>query len=195
MYTIPVEGYETQLQDLGEHVDHHETPIKVIKITKTIAVKVPVPYPVKIVQKVPYPVHIVKPYPVPVPHIVKVPQAVHKHAHDAGLEGLQQDGGHQPYQVQETPHNSGNGHSFVPIQEESYNGGGYGQNVESYAEEYPSDEGSVGGSYDVPAYHGSSGSPHGADAESFETKSYNQAIQAYLHKNQPNGAHSFHGYQ
>lgn len=190
-----MEGYETELQDLGQHVDHHETPVKVIKITKTIAVKIPVPYPVKIIQKVPYPVHIVKPYPVSVPHIVKVPQPVHKHAHEGGDSGLEghQDGG-QSYHVQETPsHDSGNGNSFLPIQEDSYNGGGQGHNVESFAEQYPSNEGSHGSSYDAPShsYYGSSGSP---DGESFESKSYDQAIQAYLSKNQPAGGQSYNSY-
>ncbi|CAG9099460.1 unnamed protein product [Plutella xylostella] len=82
LHNIPVEGYETKLQDLGQHVEIPETPVKIIKVTKTIAVKVPVPYPVRVVQKVPYPVHVNRPYPVPVPHIIRVPHDTPVGAHD-----------------------------------------------------------------------------------------------------------------
>lgn len=90
-HTIPVEGYESELQNLGEHVDIPETPVRIIKITKTIAVKIPVPYPVKVVEKVPYPVHVNRPYPVPVPQIVHAPYTPKAHEHQAlgGDHGFQ----------------------------------------------------------------------------------------------------------
>ncbi|XP_041979032.1 uncharacterized protein LOC121733021 [Aricia agestis] len=98
-YTIPVEGYDSELQDLGEHVDVPETPVRVIKITKTIAVKVPVPYPVKVIEKVPYPVHVNRPYPVPVPQIVRVPQQAPNPHHEQQIQQHQAlDVAHAPFQ-------------------------------------------------------------------------------------------------
>ncbi|CAF4760760.1 unnamed protein product [Pieris macdunnoughi] len=130
-HTIPVEGYETELHDLGEHVEIPETPVKIIKITKTVAVKIPVPYPVKVVEKVPYPVHINKPYPVPVPQLVHAPYTPKRHEHLALGDGHSfQGNADNSYQVKENnEHNS-----------PSYNGpaySGHAPNSEDYAEESP----------------------------------------------------------
>lgn len=194
-HTIPVEGYETKLQDLGQHLEIPETPIKVIKITKTIAVKVPVPYPVKVIQKVPYPVHISKPYPVPVPQIVHVPAPTHKHGADDHSSNHGNTHGGDSYQVQERqPHESADEeHSFGPAQEHSYSGGnsGHNLNIESIAEEYPSQGSHGGSSYDVPShsYYGNTGNNEGSD--SLESQNYDQAIQSYLQKLNPSsGSHS-----
>ncbi|KAF5282084.1 hypothetical protein FQA39_LY00609 [Lamprigera yunnana] len=64
-----------QLQDLGT-IYEGILPPKVVKISSTVALKIPKPYPVKIPHNVPYPVHVDKPYPVPVTHLVKVPHPV-----------------------------------------------------------------------------------------------------------------------
>lgn len=69
-------GGEHQYQHLGSYVGKYQLPPKEIRITKTVAVKVPVPYPVKVPHSVPYPVHIVKHVPVPVPKIIKVHEQV-----------------------------------------------------------------------------------------------------------------------
>ncbi|KAK4886699.1 hypothetical protein RN001_002970 [Aquatica leii] len=63
------------IQDLGT-VYQGAIPPKIVKISSTVALRIPKPYPVKIPHKVPYPVHIDKPYPVPVTHLIKVPHAV-----------------------------------------------------------------------------------------------------------------------
>lgn len=189
-HTIPVEGYETELQNLGEHVEIPETPVKVIKITKTIAVKVPVPYPVKVVEKVPYPVHVSKPYPVPVPQIIKVPVS---HGHSQGHEAL--DAGHHQfldrqqngnsYQVQETAYDAPPAESYDDSGSQSYEGG---NNENSYGvpnEEYKS-EGSSGALYGQ-APQSFNGYPSDQDGHnSFESKSYEQAIQNYWNKVNPN---------
>lgn len=194
-HTIPVEGYETELQDLGEHVEYKEPPVKVIKITKTIAVKVPVPYPVKVKEKVPYPVHVVKPYPVPVPQIIKVPHVVSpKSGHD-------HEGGHEAntYQVQEAQHPSSGGHSFGSLSK-AYDEG-QSQQKPNFEEDF-SYEGSPGSSYDAPAssYYGHSGDTQShLEGESIESKNYDQAIQDYLSKFQPSGntdgANGYHHYR
>lgn len=200
-HTIPVEHYETELHNLGEHVEIPETPVRVIKITKTVAVKVPVPYPVKVIEKVPYPVHISKPYPVPVPQIVKVPHVespkpLHGHealgSHDDILHRSGQEGN---YQVQEihSPEGLARGDSNEGVQ--SYNGGssGHPQQFDSYGggDDYSSD-GPAGNSYEAPShnYYGSAGD----DADSFESKNYNQAIQNYL-QNINNGGSAGHSLQ
>ncbi|XP_037297869.1 dosage compensation regulator [Manduca sexta] len=161
-HTIPIEGYETELQVLGQHVDIPETPVKVVKITKTIAVKIPVPYPVKVREKVPYPVPIAKPYPVPVPQIIKVPHIIStkgNYGHDgagSGSEGAQSSylpggQGGNSYGVQEI--GSDNGNSFAPSGEgHAFEGGnsGYNQNAGSFGDEYEG-EGYPGGSYGGPS--------------------------------------------
>ena len=65
--------------DLGTFVGKHQIPPKVIRIVKTVAVKVPVPYPVRVPHTIPYPVHVPKPYPVHVPKIVHVEKQVPVH--------------------------------------------------------------------------------------------------------------------
>lgn len=76
---------------LGTFVGKHMLPPKVIHITKTVAVKVPVPYPVKVPHHIPYPVPVPKPYPVHVPKIIKiteqVPIEVPTHHHHGSDEG------------------------------------------------------------------------------------------------------------
>ncbi|XP_045764315.1 uncharacterized protein LOC123866595 isoform X2 [Maniola jurtina] len=182
-HVIPVEGYETDLQNLGEHVEYPETPVRVIKITKTVAVKVPVPYPVKIVQKVPYPVHVNKPYPVPVPQIIKVPVAHHPHGHEAldvGHSNQFQDRQHNgnSYQVQEHPHDAQQ-ETFDGSANQSYEEGNHGNgysapNVGDYSGE------GTPGHYTQQAqnFQGSEGDLDGHN--SFESKSYDLAIQNYL---------------
>ncbi|XP_013200572.1 uncharacterized protein LOC106143120 [Amyelois transitella] len=188
-HVIPVEGYETELENLGQHVEIPETPVKVIKITKTIAVKVPVPYPVKVREKVPYPVPISKPYPVPVPQIIKVPHIVHTKSdqpeHDSnnanygytGFQGSPHLGDQDKfYQVQETPaHESGH---FAP---QSFNG--YNSGHQNFQDD--SSEGSSGSPYGEAAsnYYGYTGKDGN---ESDDTKSYDKAIKDYLEKNQLN---------
>lgn len=135
-HIIPVEGYESKLQDLGEHVDYHETPVRVIKITKTIAVKVPVPYPVKVIEKVPYPVHVNKPYPVPVPHIVKVPVS---HKSNYGQEAATIG---NSYQVQEAPHDISTAGESYDLNIQSYGGGNNGNSYGASDGEH-----NLGGSY------------------------------------------------
>ncbi|XP_053599821.1 uncharacterized protein LOC128669195 [Plodia interpunctella] len=192
-HVIPVEGYETELENLGQHVEIPETPVKVIKITKTIAVKVPVPYPVKVREKVPYPVPISKPYPVPVPQIIKVPHLVHTKSdqteHDSGntdsgyggFQGSHQLGGgiQNSYQVQEEP-----GHDYVPFAPRTHPFKGYSTGNEQNF--HDSSEGSNGNSYgDAPFnYNGYSG--NNGD-ESSESKSYDNAIKDYLEKHQLGG--------
>lgn len=177
---------------MGEHVEIPETPVRVVKITKTVAVKIPVPYPVKVIEKVPYPVHINKPYPVPVPQIVKVPhvetpQTLHGHEALGSQDGSQNPGGHdQSYQVQEHQGAPSYGDSYQP-EIQSYNGdnSGHSQSFGPYNDEYSS-EGSSSNSYGAPShsYHGNSG---GNDAESFESQNYDQAIRDYLQKINSNG--------
>ncbi|XP_050675933.1 uncharacterized protein LOC126972870 isoform X1 [Leptidea sinapis] len=174
-HTIPVEGYETELHDLGEHVHIPETPVRVIKITKTVAVKVPVPYPVKVVEKVPYPVHINRPYPIPVPHIVKVPHAIAPKAAEYTIDGGQEHGHphqHQGYQVQENEYHEDGPH---PYQYAPYNG------VQGDSYNNPSGQfvkGASDNSYNEPSDN------YGNDDQdihnTLESKNYNVAIQNYL---------------
>ncbi|CAG5021843.1 unnamed protein product [Parnassius apollo] len=192
-HIIPVENYDTELQELGQHVEYPETPVKVVKITKTIAVKVPVPYPVKVIQKVPYPVHVSKPYPVPVTQIVKVPHIVNVGSKDkGGHEALNvpsyqsnQQFGSNSYQVQENP-SPEIGHGYNLISDHQSYGGSFGN---SAGEEYSSD-GSSEGSYgtSLNGYHGYPGNHDGAN--SFESNSYDEAIQNYLEKHGSNNAGS-----
>ncbi|XP_068621503.1 uncharacterized protein [Battus philenor] len=157
-HIIPVEKYDTELQELGQHVEIPETPVRVVKITKTIAVKIPVPYPVKVIEKVPYPVHVSKPYPVPVPQIVKVPQVLHpkeKSVHES-LDSLSYQGhqlGGNTYQVQEHP-------SSDSGQYQSYNDDGF-EGAQSHGIDYPGNHENV---------------------NSFESSNYDQNIQNYLDK-------------
>lgn len=171
-----MENYETELHNLGEHVEIPETPIKIIKITKTVAVKVPVPYPVKVIEKVPYPVHISKPYPVPVPHIVKVPHVESPpklHGHEAlGSNDDTPYPGQGHYQVQEvqSPDSSSNG--------DSYNGGqsDYTHNFLPYNDDYSSE----GNSYNAPSINNYYGNADSNDAGSINSQSYDTAIKGYL---------------
>ncbi|XP_072936511.1 uncharacterized protein [Epargyreus clarus] len=185
-HVIPVEGYETELQDLGEHVITPEAPVKVIKITKTVAVKVPVPYPVKVVEKVPYPVHVSKPYPVPVPHIVRIPTPVLTKAHHEQSS----DGGHQAdgnsYDVHEN-NEAPNAKEYEPSSEsESYGGGNFGNYQNAPFENEYGSESLHSHSYGGPnSFHGSPGGHEGSNA--FESRSYDEAIQKYLDGNHPNG--------
>ncbi|KAJ2953591.1 hypothetical protein O0L34_g1195 [Tuta absoluta] len=173
-HTIPVENYDTELQDLGSHVESHDTPVKVIKITKTVAVKIPVPYPVKVIEKVPYPVHVSKPYPVPVPQIVHVPK------HDDAPHGSP----HQEHQAIDAPH------GYAPQQEgnqeEQYHGPSYNDNAD-YSQHFGGG-GNEGHSGDAPSFHGYSG-----DSGPYESKNYEQAINQYLHR-RPSGGHISNGY-
>ncbi|KAL4706021.1 hypothetical protein ACJJTC_014243 [Scirpophaga incertulas] len=187
-HTIPIEGYETKLEDLGQHVEIPETPVKVIKITKTIAVKIPVPYPVKVKEKVPYPVHIAKPYPVPVPQIIKVPHistpSQHGHERNDALFGNHINGNEgNTYQVQETGHDapSGADHSF-----EFISGNPSGDDV--------SFEASPGSSYNSNSFQGHTGSLGSAAEQNDESKSYDQAIKDYFNKQQPNVQSEENGY-
>lgn len=194
-HTIPVENYKTELQDLGQHVDLPETPVKVIKITKTIAVKIPVPYPVKVIEKVPYPVHVSKPYPVSVPQIVHVPHPGHTKSHigheaiDVSHARLQHTGQeHSQYQVQESPSydTSSGGHSFGPaVGDHSFQG------YSNHGQSFDDDHSSEGGSYDGPnSYYGYSSDNDGHGAA--ESKSYDQALKEYLQKKQSGG--TFHNH-
>lgn len=70
------DGHPIETIDLGSYVGKHHIPPKVIKITKTVAYKVPVPYPVKVPHGVPYPVPVPKPYPVHVPKYIKIKEQV-----------------------------------------------------------------------------------------------------------------------
>ncbi|CAB3231108.1 unnamed protein product [Arctia plantaginis] len=187
-HTIPVEDYETELHNLGEHVEIPETPVRIIKITKTVAVKVPVPYPVKVIQKVPYPVHISKPYPVPVPQIVKVPHVespktlpAHEPfgSQDSKLHQFHDQPG--DYQVQEHHSQDGstNGESYEP-QIHSYSEGHSrkSQQLVPYGDDYAS-EGAPGNSFgDTHNYYGNTG---GHDVDSLDSKNYDDAIKNYLH--------------
>lgn len=193
-HTIPVENYKTELQELGQHVDLSETPVKVIKITKTIAVKIPVPYPVKVIQKVPYPVHVSKPYPVPVPHIVHVPHPGKPKSpvgHDPiDASHASHEGGHEDsqYQVQESPSydTSSGGHSFGPA-DGGYSFQGNSNHGQSFGG-YNHDRSFEGDSYNAPkSYYGDYD-----DHASFESKSYDQAIKEYLQKQKSGGA--FHNH-
>ena len=68
-----LERASEKLIDLGFYVGKHKLPPKTVKITKTVAVQVPVPFPVKVPEPVPVPVPVAKPVPVPVPTLVAVP--------------------------------------------------------------------------------------------------------------------------
>lgn len=70
---------QVQYENLGSYVGKHNVPPKEIKVTKTVAVKVPVPYVVKVPHSIPYPVQVVKTFPVPVTKIVKVHEQVPVH--------------------------------------------------------------------------------------------------------------------
>ncbi|KAJ0181808.1 hypothetical protein K1T71_002530 [Dendrolimus kikuchii] len=164
-YIIPIEGYESELQVLGKHVEIPETPVKIVKITKTVAVKIPVPYPVKVREKVPYPVHVAKPYPVPVPQIIHVPHVAYPKAHHEN----EAEGGHGAFQnayqrvgnqnylksAYNLPVSSLHGDASG-LSNEDYNGGSFGNNhnIESIEGDYSP----VGGhdSYDEPSpgYYG-----------------------------------------
>ncbi|XP_013134044.1 PREDICTED: uncharacterized protein LOC106099901 [Papilio polytes] len=175
-HIIPVENYDTELQDLGQHVEIPETPVRVVKITKTIAVKIPVPYPVKVLEKVPYPVHVSKPYPVPVPQIVKVPHVITSkdklghEALDSPYQGHGQFGGNA-YQVQEHASDG-----YGPDSENVYHGdGGYGSGSQAAGDEHSqqsSNEEFAGGLYEHPANH--------EHVNAFDSSSYDQAIKNYL---------------
>ncbi|XP_013181214.1 PREDICTED: uncharacterized protein LOC106127624 [Papilio xuthus] len=177
-HIIPVENYDTELQDLGQHVEIPETPVRVVKITKTIAVKIPVPYPVKVVEKVPYPVHVSKPYPVPVPQIVKVPHVISSkdkighEALDSPYQGHGQFGGNT-YQVQEHASDG-----YGPDSENVYHGdGGYGSGSQGAGDEHSlqssnEDFAGAGSHYSHPGNQ--------EDVNTFESDSYNQAIKNYL---------------
>lgn len=41
-------GYHSEPKLISQSVGPHELPVKVVRITKTVAIKVPVPYPVKV---------------------------------------------------------------------------------------------------------------------------------------------------
>lgn len=195
-HIIPVENYDTELQDLGQHVEIPETPVKIIKITKTIAVKVPVPYPVKVLEKVPYPVHVSKPYPVPVPQIVKVPQVINvgsqgKSSHES-LDGGSFQGHHfdgNTYQVREQP-SSDIGHGYNPDSGyQTYGGASYGISPHSGGDEHLSQGSSEGFEGSLSSgYNGYSGGQDNSNA--FESNSYDQAIQNYLEKHSPSGGAS-----
>lgn len=85
---------QQQFQHLGTFVGKHYIPPKEIRITKTVGVKIPVPYPVAVPKPYPVPVYkkeyVPKPYPVPVfKHEShgheQAPQAFqhHQHHHEA----------------------------------------------------------------------------------------------------------------
>lgn len=208
-YTIPVEGYESKLQVLGQHVEIPETPVKVIKITKTVAVKIPVPYPVKVREKVPYPVHIAKPYPVPVPQIIKVPHVVtipQKSHQDGGWNSGSDQGssgaegsyyGHQQggdnggndvghtYQVPEQ-------HSFLPIS----SGQSFGGYDSGHSDSNGYNEASNGFSHEAPgnSYTYGNGDDSGKASFASESDNYDEAINQYL-KNHGAGTSGYGGQQ
>lgn len=135
------------------------------------------PYPVKVREKVPYPVHVAKPYPVPVPQIIKV-----SHSDESSGQHGEHDG-----------FNSGNGEQHGPSHQvhegDSYGGAGNGHgHSESFSGKFPSE----GTSYDAPIHSyngdGNYGSQN-ADA-SYDTASYDQAIQEYLQKQKQNAGHN-----
>lgn len=189
------------MHDLGQHVEIPETPLKVIKITKTVAVKIPVPYPVKVKEKVPYPVHVAKPYPVPVPQIIKVPHVItvaQKNNQEGGWNGDVGEHG-----------NFGAGASFYG-QQGSHLSDGHDVNrayeVQDNSQTYPSasdghslsgidstaghDEASAGFSYEPQS--NAYGHPYGGDNVGklgFDTESqtYDDAINEYFKQ------HSSHG--
>lgn len=66
---------EQPIQDLGT-ISEGEVPADSVRVTKTITIKVPQPYPVEVSNPVPYPVEVAKPYPVPVTKLVHVPHPV-----------------------------------------------------------------------------------------------------------------------
>lgn len=199
-HIIPVEGYETELQVLGQHVEIPETPIKVVKITKTVAVKIPVPYPVKVREKVPYPVHVAKPYPVPVPQIIQVPHVVQPKAHrEQGGGGGAFQNTHQRVGNQGYPSNrydlpvSLHGDSTGP-EHGAYNDGSFGNNhnVESISGDYTLEGGQE--PYKAPSASYYENTDTSDDSNSFETRSYDQAINNYLQKNKLNGNDVINGY-
>ncbi|XP_063529583.1 uncharacterized protein LOC134740860 [Cydia strobilella] len=182
-HIIPVENYETELQDLGLHTETHETPVKVIKITKTIAVKIPVPYPVKVIEKVPYPVHVNKPYPVQVPHVIQLPKErtveLRPHHEQAGEAKP-----HDDYQKEQAPAYdapSGYEHSFAPLTENIHVGDGFNygnnQHVSALGNDYS--HGAPGNSYGAryEGHHSYAGEGHNYDI-SDESKRYN-AVKPY----------------
>ncbi|XP_063358735.1 uncharacterized protein LOC134648182 [Cydia amplana] len=185
-HIIPVENYETELQDLGEYTETHETPVKVIKITKTIAVKIPVPYPVKVIEKVPYPVHVNKPYPVQVPHVIQLPKErtveLRPHHEQTGEAKPNDD-----YQAEQAPAYdapSGHDHSFAPLTEHTHVGDGFNygnnQHVSAVGNDYY--QGALGNSYGAPnAGHHSYAGDEGLNYD--ESKRYQyKAVKPYHRK-------------
>ncbi|GBP40320.1 hypothetical protein EVAR_86466_1 [Eumeta japonica] len=204
-YTIPIEGYETKLQVLGQHVDIPETPVKVIKITKTIAVKIPVPYPVKVKEKVPYPVHVAKPYPVPVPQIIKVPHIVkvpQKSGHDGGWHGGADEGtgnsgdfgGNSPGSYTHEGNTGFGGHSGQDFSRayqvhEQDPASGSGQDYSGHSDSYdggPVSNNRVGNDdhYGEDSFPGvdNSQQPVGSSDFNLESKNYDDALKSYFNK-------------
>ncbi|KAK9711675.1 hypothetical protein QE152_g25344 [Popillia japonica] len=64
---------DLQIQDLGTMTEG-EVPPESVKVTKTITVKIPQPYPVSVPHPVPVPYSVPKPVPVPVTKLVHVPK-------------------------------------------------------------------------------------------------------------------------
>lgn len=191
-HIIPIEGYETKLQVLGQHVEIPETPVKVIKITKTVAVKVPVPYPVKVKEKVPYPVHVAKPYPVPVPQIIKVPHVVsvpQKDSHQSSQEGgWQSNNGNYGYSAPSSSY-------YGPQLSQSDEGHGRAYNVQENSQSYsPSSEGhsmegtgshgdSPSGSYEQGGNsYNFQGDDGGKATFAAESQAYDDALNDYFKK-------------
>lgn len=114
LYEIP------KNEELGTYVGKHTLPPKIIRIVKTVAVKVPVPYPVKVPYPVRVPVHVPQPYPVHVQKLVKVhePYPVHTDSKSFGSSDLGQHG-------HESNDFSGHGGSSGSLGSSGYSGQGY----------------------------------------------------------------------
>lgn len=180
---------------MGQHVEYGKPPVKVIKITKTVAVKVPVPYPVKVIQKVPYPVHVAKPYPVPVTQIVKVPHG-YKEDHEDGLHNVNDHGisggeGHY-YGLEASKHNDRQDeHSFEGHDNSQAHGSPGSQSEFTSGSDHA--DGHLTTSYNSPG--NSYGYGHGDDGAgkvSFDTEanSYDNAINEYLKSHGSGGSNN-----
>ncbi|GJQ86654.1 hypothetical protein Trydic_g15756 [Trypoxylus dichotomus] len=64
---------DQQIQDLGT-ITEGEVPPESVRVTKTITIKIPQPYPVDVPHPVPVPYSVPKPVPVPVTKLVHVPK-------------------------------------------------------------------------------------------------------------------------
>lgn len=155
-------GYPIQTIDLGTFVGKHHLKPNTIKVTRTVQVKVPVPYRVNVPHPLPYPVPVPKPYPVEVPKYIKVKEQVpvyvpvhsgghhdHHHQHNGGSDGYSSNNqGYGQYQQGAggyADHDEHAASNTVPAYQQhgiaQDNHGGYAQYSQQQQQQQQGDEG------------------------------------------------------